>query len=278
MEITCPSCGKNYNIPDESIGEQGRKVRCTACDHRWLVMPDSIEDEEAAALAEVLDQAADEIDRFEDVEQPDLDEELDPLEEEAALEAAFDPEPSTLEDVENDADPFADEEEDEPPELPPSKIRKSVRTREPGRIGSFLAIGGWFLLLASVLALGGLVIARDEVVDTWPSTQPLYQALGLPITRRLGLEIRDVSTETVENNGERVLRVSGSVHNVTDRDRDVPMIVVKLLDGENVEVDEQLVMVDQPSLPTESIARFVLDIEKPPATAQSFSVSFDPGR
>ncbi len=45
-----------------------------------------------------------------------------------------------------------------------------------------------------------------------------------------------------------------------DRDRDVPMIVVKLLDGENVEVDEQLVMVDQPSLPTESIARFVLEL------------------
>ena len=277
MEITCPSCGKQYSIPEASVGEQGRKVRCTACDHRWMVMPGTVEDEEAAALAEVLDHAAEEIDRFGDGDGDEDD--FDPDEEAAALEAAFDSgEPDDDEEPDSDADPFVTDGEPREPAAAQTRSVSRNRIREPGRFGSVLAIGGWLLVLASVLALGGLVIARDEVVDAYPSTLPFYQAMGLPVTRRLGLEIRDVATETVEREGARVLRVSGAVHNVTSREREVPMIVIRLLDAGNSELEQQLVMVDRPTLPTESIARFVVDIEQPPETAETFSVSFDPGR
>jgi predicted Zn finger-like uncharacterized protein len=36
MILTCGDCGKRYLIPDGSIGEKGRKVRCVSCGHTWM--------------------------------------------------------------------------------------------------------------------------------------------------------------------------------------------------------------------------------------------------
>lgn len=35
IEITCPSCGARYRVPDESIGPAGRNVTCSNCAHKW---------------------------------------------------------------------------------------------------------------------------------------------------------------------------------------------------------------------------------------------------
>lgn len=35
IEIVCPSCGARYQVPDESIGPDGRNVTCSSCSHKW---------------------------------------------------------------------------------------------------------------------------------------------------------------------------------------------------------------------------------------------------
>ena len=35
IEIVCPSCGARYQVPDDSIGPEGRKVTCSSCSHKW---------------------------------------------------------------------------------------------------------------------------------------------------------------------------------------------------------------------------------------------------
>lgn len=35
IEIVCPSCGARYQVPDESIGPEGRNVTCSSCTHKW---------------------------------------------------------------------------------------------------------------------------------------------------------------------------------------------------------------------------------------------------
>ena len=35
IEIVCPSCQARYQLPDGSIGPEGRKVSCSSCSHKW---------------------------------------------------------------------------------------------------------------------------------------------------------------------------------------------------------------------------------------------------
>lgn len=36
MIITCPACQAQYLLPDDSIGANGRRVKCTSCAYTWL--------------------------------------------------------------------------------------------------------------------------------------------------------------------------------------------------------------------------------------------------
>ncbi len=37
MQITCPSCGAAYAVPDEKLA--GRAVKCARCGHQWTPVP-----------------------------------------------------------------------------------------------------------------------------------------------------------------------------------------------------------------------------------------------
>ena len=39
MILTCENCLKRYLVPDRSISEAGRQVRCVACGHEWFQEP-----------------------------------------------------------------------------------------------------------------------------------------------------------------------------------------------------------------------------------------------
>jgi predicted Zn finger-like uncharacterized protein len=39
MILTCPSCSARYFAADDSIGPNGRSVRCAGCQHTWFVEP-----------------------------------------------------------------------------------------------------------------------------------------------------------------------------------------------------------------------------------------------
>lgn len=42
MILTCPECGTQYFADDSTIGDSGRTVKCTACDHSWFVHPKGV--------------------------------------------------------------------------------------------------------------------------------------------------------------------------------------------------------------------------------------------
>ena len=44
IEIVCPSCQARYRLPEGAIGENGRRVSCSACGHAWHAHPEPEEE------------------------------------------------------------------------------------------------------------------------------------------------------------------------------------------------------------------------------------------
>ncbi len=49
MELTCPNCQTAFEMPDEMMRPQGRKVRCSNCTHSWVAYPQQSMDQETVA-------------------------------------------------------------------------------------------------------------------------------------------------------------------------------------------------------------------------------------
>ncbi|MBN35005.1 MAG: hypothetical protein CMM46_09550 [Rhodospirillaceae bacterium] len=41
MNLTCPSCGTRFRLPDGAVGDKGRKLRCASCKHVWFQAPET---------------------------------------------------------------------------------------------------------------------------------------------------------------------------------------------------------------------------------------------
>ncbi len=58
MIATCPACGKRYRIADDAVPAGGREVRCAACKHGWIVMPDTAAELTFAAPVDPMEEPA----------------------------------------------------------------------------------------------------------------------------------------------------------------------------------------------------------------------------
>ena len=55
MIITCPLCQKSFNIDDKLIPEEGRLVKCGACNHTWFFkLSEKIEKKQVAATPDTI--------------------------------------------------------------------------------------------------------------------------------------------------------------------------------------------------------------------------------
>jgi predicted Zn finger-like uncharacterized protein len=143
------------------------------------------------------------------------------------------------------------------------------------RRGSKSTAVGWIVLLALLAVIGGLVLARDRVATAWPQLAGVYRAAGLSVTVDPGLEIRDVTSSEVNENGERILVVSGEVVNTTDYAKTVPPLRVALLDGDRVEVASDQVAIEPKILEARATARFEKRLEDVPPEARHTAVRFE---
>lgn len=154
MRIACPSCAAEYDVPDAALAVGPRMLRCARCSHQFqaaLPVPES------------------------------------PPATDFPGTGPRGPETAAQDQAEAVADSFADSgAPDRPPPArgptqsmpidPPLPRLRDAPTTPPDR----LALAGWLLTVA-VLGVGvyaGFAF-RAEIMDAWPASARLYDALGL---------------------------------------------------------------------------------------------------
>jgi predicted Zn finger-like uncharacterized protein len=143
MRLVCPSCQTVYNVPDELLGGDSRRVQCKRCGHLWTFTAAAANRADRSDFFRASDSRGDA-----------------PARPRARSRTA----PLT---------PRDDEEA--------RRSLRTALAAQPARpVTGSAAVAGW---AASALLLGGLgyaaYVQRDAVMAAWPPSQRVYMALGL---------------------------------------------------------------------------------------------------
>ena len=156
------------------------------------------------------------------------------------------------------------------PEASDSAAPPAALNRPPAWAG--WAAAGLFV----IAALAGLALARNAIVDGWPGTVSIYDAVGLPIQapHAQGLHVVDVQSERVKEGDRTILLVRGLVENTTDKGRWLPPLRAVLADEAGTELHEWPVAALSRVLDGGQSTPFESWLEDPPEGAVKLSVDF----
>ena len=205
MIIACPACSTRYNVPDSSIGENGRVVRCAKCRNSWF--QDGPETTEAAAEPPEVPMPA----RAEAAPAPETADISPPPPVEPSA-PADEADLAKSRDFAQSPSSFAHE--------PPFRPRRHRATK--------WVIAVILLALVVLAAIGAM--ARFGVPDWLPLPRSSFAqaqpdlVLDFPQGRQ---ERRPLP------NGSDFFNVSGSIHNIGRDHRTVPMLLIVLRNGHN---------------------------------------------
>jgi predicted Zn finger-like uncharacterized protein len=291
MKLTCPNCGAGFEVRAEALGPTGRKVRCSACSYQWtaraeaaaapapspaptvllevpVAAPEPVPapPPPAPALPETtfspLEPPAPEPEiPAEEVGQPDI----------AALrEAAIlghSPPPTAAADE--------DDHESDAPQVAPTLGRMPparAEARAPRRLGALL---GWILFALVLIALGGAVWKREQVMAAFPQTRDIFHRLGFNVPGAAdGLDFGPPQpTWTRTADGQPLLVVQGVVRNLSSASREIPPLRAILRDGTS-EVRSESFTASAPRVEAGGEVPYRVEIRAPPPQASTIAVVF----
>jgi len=147
-----------------------------------------------------------------------------------------------------------------------------IRNQAPKKNGKWIA---WLVLVLVIVAIGlGGYYGRNFVAQVWPGSAGLYQSLQIDVetTNNLGLEIHDLQTKSVLQNGVTTLTVSGVVKNITETPQPLPRISVALIDDKGELVYSWTTTVEMREVEPWGQVEFSTSMNQPPEEAKNVKV------
>ena len=151
----------------------------------------------------------------------------------------------------------------------PAPALKSIRKRRPW--GLYAGLGGGALL---ILALAGVVILRQQIVNLAPGVAPAFAAVGLKVDDT-GLAIEDITFAPQFQSARPVLLVKGAIRNIRHEARVAPPIRIQLLDVEDEVLGGVVARTTNATIPPGGRRYFAITVSEPPAGIASVTVDFD---
>lgn len=190
-----------------------------------------------------------------------------PAPEPAPVQAAAEPAPEPVahpklapEDVEIVAEPA------------PARRAPPKPAPKPKRLAG--AVAAWTAVAATVAAVAGVVVFREQVVRLWPGSAGAFAAVGLP-TDRLGLVIDDVTSQATLQAGRPVLSITGAIRNTRAETVTAPSLRVSLLDRDGKPVAAKIARPLNAQIPPGAKRYFAIAIPDPPAGSATLDIVFE---
>lgn len=301
MLIYCPKCRQGYNVGEDLIPEEGRKLRCSKCgevfryDRRGEVetvkVPPATENDETDAVAEAAALSE---------ENNDLPSDNNGTEEPAGA-AVEEPEDGTGEESEKSGEGSVAEnavesesEIDEPVDINDIFRRLSEQTeglfekekkltlRERLWL-KFKTLTGWniHLKLKYIVAFLALIAAlslynnRYDIVRRFPWTAPIYGLFGAEAQiLGEGLEFQNIDWIYFNDEEAPRLEIKGFINNMTSRTLDLPTVHVEMLDENTNLLKSQNQQPEQASLKAKSRLPLNIVVTKPSPTTKYVFLTF----
>ena len=263
MILICPNCSARFMIDGHALGPGGRTVRCGACAHSWLQLPESsdasphepsFESQPPAAMAEApLAPAPSAEDEGAARPETEVEKKRRRWRQRAdASEAARAAEPA----------------------VPAEAFEAPPRRRGLGRV----LVWFLFVFIVAAILLGGYRY-RQDIVGLWPPATKLYQVLGISVDPPSGYWLRvpqdSIKFRRESEGGIPILVVSGEILNQSDKPQRVAPMRILLLDKENRVLRTERVKIDDRTLDPGKRLPFQTSIPNSPPEAAAVRITFD---
>ncbi len=256
MILTCPSCSASYNVPNDSIGVEGRNVRCKKCKHEWFQEGERKALEDLINLVESTEINMDVL-AFDDGKKKDIPKKAIPKQTKtkvklsARLAASLD-------------------------KIVPTPLKNYVFS---GSKRSFLSHFAGFMVAMAVFSclLLALVAGRWTITGIFPSLSSVYIAVGFPLNEYAHLNPENaliIDRVAVQNEGEKH-QITGSLINLTSQIIKVPSFKMSYLDEKGNILHETVQSLPIRTIQKELSYSFSLPIpEAVPPNYSSVKISF----
>ena len=129
------------------------------------------------------------------------------------------------------------------------------------------------LMAAGVGTLATLGILRNEAVRLFPASAPIFEAVGLSVNPG-NLDISEVRSRLVKEEGRETLEVTGTVANLTKSPQKIPVMRLSIRSNTGQEIYVWTATTDLPELGPSEKTVFRRRLASPPAESHSIMVRF----
>ena len=187
-----------------------------------------------------------------------------------AEDAGPEPAPGTDESFPQTIDAVADAPASPPRSAAQRRPKPGGKKPSPGRGRERLALAA---ILVVLLATPAALALRVEVVRHVPSSASLFSAIGLGVNL-LGLELAEVSAETVQEGTARALTIRGEIRSKADRPVLLPRLDFAIEDAHGASLYRWSAKPPVPELGPGESARFTARLASPPPDGARLVASF----
>lgn len=146
---------------------------------------------------------------------------------------------------------------------------KAMAAAPPPRGGIIAAM----VMAASIGTVATLVMLRQETVRLFPATSKVFDAVGLSASAR-GLDILDVQSQMVSEEGRETLEVTGKVINNAKTPQKLPVLRLSIRGNAGNELYVWTANADTGELGPGETTRFTRRLASPPPESHSVMVRF----